>query len=281
MLIQWFPGHMTKAIRMMEENIKIVDSIIYVLDSRCPLASFNPSLNKLVGNKPVLYVLNKADLVEKEALNKWVARFKEEKKAVICTNSASGNCGRVVDALRLLNKDLIERYAEKGAIRSVRAMVVGIPNSGKSTLVNSLCGSKRAVTGDRPGVTRGKQWVTLGKGVELLDTPGTLWPSFENQTHALHLAFVGSINEDVLNTNDLAIELIKFYKQNYPKILSERYKIENLPICDYETLELFAKKRGYVMKGGISDIDRMSKALLDDFRKQKLGKIILESADEY
>lgn len=281
MLIQWFPGHMTKALRMMEENIKLVDSVIYVLDSRCIMASFNPSLNKLAGNKPILYVLNKADLVEKSDLNNWLTYFKEKNMPVVLANSANGNTANVVEALRRLNKEMIDRYLAKGANRSIRAMVVGIPNSGKSTLVNSLCGAKRTVTGDRPGVTRGKQWVSLGKGVELLDTPGTLWPSFDNQIHALHLAFVGSINEDILNTEELALEMIKYFRTHNPQALLDRYKLAEFLDDDNEMMELIGKKRGFLMRGGIVDVERLSKAIIDDFTKQKFGKIMLETADEY
>ena len=280
MLIQWFPGHMTKAIRMMEDNIKMVDCLIYVLDARAVGASFNPSLNKLAGTKPILYVLNKADLVDRADLNRWLEQFRDEQKTVIVTNSASGRTSKVVDGLRKINQEMIKRYQAKGANRSIRAMVVGIPNSGKSTLVNSLCGSKRTITGDRPGVTRGKQWVNLATGIELLDTPGTLWPSFENQTHALHLAFVGSINEDILNIQELAIELINYLKANHLDALKERYKLDEVPEDIHELLDLMAKKRGFLLRGGAFDVDRLCKAVLDDFRKQKYGNIMLEHPND-
>lgn len=274
MLIQWFPGHMTKALRMMEENVKLVDCLIYVLDSRCIPASFNPSLDKIAGNKPILYVLNKADLVEKADLDSWLEVLKQQGKLVLVTNSATGNTSKVIDGLKQLNKDLIEKYQNKGVNRSIRAMVVGIPNSGKSTLVNSLCGSKRTITGDKPGVTRGKQWVVLSKGVELLDTPGTLWPSFENQEYAKHLAFVGSINEDVLNLEELALEMIEFFKNNYTENFKARYKLEEIP--NENTLEFIAKRRGFLLKGGAVDTERLAKTIIDDFRKGKFGKVMLE-----
>ncbi len=280
MLIQWFPGHMTKAIRMMEDNVKLVDCLIYVLDARAIGASFNPSLNKVAGTKPILYVINKADLVNRADLNGWLEQFRDEQKLFVVTNSASGKTAKVVDGLRKLNSEMIERYLAKGANRSIRAMVVGIPNSGKSTLINSLCGAKRTITGDRPGVTRGKQWVNLAKGIELLDTPGTLWPSFDNQTYALHLAFVGSINEDILNTEDLAIELIKYLKVNHVEGLKERYKLTEIPEDIHELLEIMAKNRGFLLKGGIFDIERLCKAVLDDFRKQKYGNIMLEHSND-
>ena len=206
--------------------MKLVDCLIYVLDSRCIAASFNPKLNEIAGGKPILYVLNKADLVEKEHLFAWLKYFKENNMQVVICNSATGNTSKVIDGLKILNKNLIEKYQNKGVNRSIRAMVVGIPNSGKSTLINSLCGAKRTITGDRPGVTRGKQWVVLTKGVELLDTPGTLWPSFENQEYAKHLAFVGSINEDILNILELAEEMIEFNRQNNLQNFMQRYKLD-------------------------------------------------------
>lgn len=276
MYIQWFPGHMTKALRMMEENVKLVDCLIYVLDSRCIEASFNPKLNELSGGKPILYVLNKADLVSKEDLNAWLDYFRNNKKQVVVCNSANGKTSKVVDGLRILNKNLIEKYKSKGVNRSIRAMVVGIPNSGKSTLINSLCGSKRTITGDRPGVTRGKQWVILSDGIELLDTPGTLWPSFENQEHAKHLAFVGSINEDILNIQELAEEMIEFCRQNNLQNFLQRYKIDSIPEQNSVALEYIAKKRGFLLKGGLLDIERLAKTIIDDFRKGKLGLVMLE-----
>ncbi len=280
MHIQWFPGHMTKALRMMEENVKLVDCLIYVLDCRCIAASFNPKLNELAGGKPILYVLNKADLVEREDLNAWIKYFKDNNMQVVVCNSANGNTQKVIDGLKILNKNLIEKYQNKGVNRSIRAMVVGIPNSGKSTLINSLCGAKRTITGDRPGVTRGKQWVVLAKGVELLDTPGTLWPSFENQEHAKHLAFVGSINEDILNIIELAEEMLDFCRKYYLQNLLIRYKITELPQENNLALEYIAKKRGFLLKGGILDTERLAKTIIDDFRKGKLGLIILEKCED-
>lgn len=279
MHIQWFPGHMTKALRMMEENIKLVDCLIYLLDSRCIAASFNPKLNELAGDKPILYVLNKSDLVEREDLSNWLKYLKNNNMNVVICNSANGNTQKVIEGLKVINKNLIEKYLNKGVNRSIRAMVVGIPNSGKSTLINSLCGSKRTITGDKPGVTRGKQWVVLAKGVELLDTPGTLWPSFENQEYAKHLAFVGSINEDILNTIELAEEMIEFCKNNYLQNFLERYKITELPEENNKAMEFIAKKRGFLLKGGVLDIERLSKTIIDDFRKGKLGLIMLEKAE--
>lgn len=279
MFIQWFPGHMTKALRMMEENVKLVDCLIYVLDSRCIAASFNHKLNELAQGKPILYVLNKADLVSREDLTEWLKYFKQNNMQVVVCNSANGNTSKVIDGLKIINKSLIEKYQNKGVNRSIRAMVVGIPNSGKSTLINSLCGSKRTITGDKPGVTRGKQWVVLTKGVELLDTPGSLWPSFENQEHAKHLAFVGSINEDILNIVELAEEMIDFCRNNYYDSFMQRYKITELPNENNAAIEYIAKKRGFLLKGGVLDTERLAKTIIDDFRKGKLGLIMLEKVE--
>lgn len=278
MHLQWYPGHMTKAMRMMEDSVKLVDSIIYLLDARAVAASFNYNFDKLLSRKTILYIINKADLVDKVELNKWVKKLQGEGKKVIVTNSATGNCSRVVSELLAINKDVIARFKERGANKSIRAMVIGIPNSGKSTLVNALCGSKRAVTGDRPGVTRGKQWVSLGGGVELFDTPGTLMPAFDNQEIAAHLAFIGSINEDVIDVTELAIELIKFFKSNYTALFADRYKIVDMNCTELELLEQCGKARGFVVKGGAIDIERSAKAVVDDFRKNRIGKVMLEFA---
>lgn len=277
MHIQWYPGHMTKAMRMMEEEVKLVDSIIYVLDARAVNASLNPSFDKLLNNKTVLYVLNKSDLVEKAHMDIWLKELKSQGKKVLSVNStASGISNSIVNALREINAEKIDRYKLRGVNRSIRCMVIGIPNCGKSTLINALCGSKRTITGDRPGVTRGKQWVVLAKGIELLDTPGTLAPSFENQEIAKHLAFIGSIKEDIVDLNELALELIGFLKENYSEQLLSRYKLDELSDDNIVNLERIAATRGFILKGGIYDIERAAKAIIDDVRKLRLGKIIYE-----
>lgn len=281
MLIQWFPGHMTKALRMMEEEVKLVDNLIYVIDSRAVKASFNPTFDRLLNNKTVLYVLNKSDLVNKTDLSAWQQKLINEGKKVITANStASGISKSVIESVKELNADKINRYLAKGVNKSIRSMVIGVPNSGKSTLINALCGQKRTITGDRPGVTRGKQWVVLSKGIEILDTPGTLSPAFENQEIAKHLAFIGSIKEDILDINELAIELIAFYREHYPKNLSERYNINVNEGSDLEILESIAKSRGAVLKGGSLDVGRAARAVIDDYRKQKLGLVMFEQADK-
>lgn len=279
--IQWYPGHMTKAMRMMEENVKLVDSLIYVLDARAPRSSINYNFNKLMNNKTVLYILNKADLVERSDVNAWIDVLSKDDKRVVAVNSATGNCVKVLSELVSINQPIIERFKTRGINKTVRAMVIGIPNSGKSTLVNALCGSKKANVGDKAGITRGKQWVSLGNGIELLDTPGTLSPSFENQDIAKHLAFIGSINEDIVDVGELSCELFSFMAQEYPQLIIERFKLDDLNGTAQELLDRAALKRGYIIRGGLVDSDRMAKAFIDDFRKHRMGKIILEKASGY
>ena len=278
MHIQWYPGHMTKAIRRMEEDVKLVDAIIYVLDSRAYKACFNPSFEKIGANKPRLYVLNKVDTIETSDMDRIVADLKSEGKVVVTTNSTTSRFARdVIVGLTNILQDKIEHFKSKGLRKTLRAMVIGVPNTGKSTLINSLCGSKRAITGNRPGVTRGKQWVSVSEYIDVLDTPGTLWPSFENQEYAKHLAYIGCIKDDVVGKEELCLEFIKDMMASRPDILENRYNIsisaDSLPIEIYESI---AKSRGFILKGGDYDYDRTATAVLDDFRKQSMGKVALE-----
>ena len=275
--IQWFPGHMTKALRMMEDSVKQVDCIIYVLDARAIESCMNPKFDKIINNKPVLYIVNKQDLVEKQDLQSWQKYFAKNNMDFVIADSISGRQKDIIiDKLKELNKRIIEKYANKGAIKSVRAMVVGVPNTGKSTLINSLCKQKRAITGNRPGVTRGKQWVSLADGVDLLDTPGTLAPAYEDQQRAVHLAFIGSIKDDVVALDDLTIELIKYFRENNPQVFMERYKLDSFSDDNVEVLDMIAKNRGFLLNKNNYDYDRVYKAVLNDFRSQKLGKIMLD-----
>ena len=275
--IQWFPGHMTKALRMMEDSVKQVDCIIYVLDARAIESCMNPKFDKIINNKPVLFIVNKQDLVEKQDLQSWQKYFAKNNMDFVIADSISGRQKDIIiDKLKELNKRIIEKYANKGAIKSVRAMVVGVPNTGKSTLINSLCKQKRAITGNRPGVTRGKQWVSLADGVDLLDTPGTLAPAYEDQQRAVHLAFIGSIKDDVVALDDLTIELIKYFRENNPQIFMERYKLDSFSDDNVEVLDMIAKNRGFLLNKNNYDYDRVYKAVLNDFRSQKLGKIMLD-----
>lgn len=281
MNINWFPGHMTKAMRLIEENIKIVDAVIYVLDSRAVSACINPSFDGIIGNKPIVYVLNKADLVEERDLKKWCDYFDEKKFDYVVSNSANGKDNdKILKKLLFVLDDKIKRYREKGVNTPVRAMVIGIPNSGKSTLINSLCGGKRTITGDRPGVTKSKQWLAVRKGVDMLDTPGTLWPKLDDQNVAMHLAFIGSIKDDVVDKNEVALNIIDFLKTHNSGALTERYKISDENAENIQIFEEISVKRGFVMKGGDYDFERTASAVIDDFRKQKFGKIMLEYPDE-
>ncbi len=271
--IQWFPGHMTKAIRMMKEEIKPVDCVIYVLDARVPMSSINPSFDEIISGKPRLYVLNKSDLVPQAELNQWIKYFSSLPQSACVTNVSTKNAdGKVISVLKQLNKEKIDRFLAKGVKKTIRAMVIGIPNCGKSTLINSLIGKKKTITGNRPGVTRGKQWVSVDPYVELLDTPGTLYPDFSDQEKALHLAFVGSVRDEIVDILFLSQKLLDFLYENYPEEVKSKYG-------EGGTLADVAKKRGYLIKGGEIDYERTAKAVLSDFRKQAFGKIILEKAD--
>lgn len=274
MLIQWYPGHMTKAIRMMEENVKLVDILLYVLDARCYRACLNPKLSALT-MKPKIYIVNKSDTVTRQDAERIRSELLSLGSQVIICDSIHGKGREIISALNEALADKIAHFSSKGINKTVRAMVVGVPNSGKSTMVNSLCGAKRTVTGDRPGVTRGKQWVAISDRINLLDTPGTLWPSFEDQALARHLAYVGCIKDDVVNVEELSLCLIDELRERFSGVIFERYAVSEEGE-NYEVLERIGKKRGYVIRGGEIDWERSAKALLDDFRKQKLGKIALE-----
>ncbi len=272
--IQWFPGHMTKAMRMMEQSVPLADGIIYVLDARCPAASFNGKLIKMAGNKPVLYVLNKYDLADERA----DALMKIIGANAVKINASNANSKRVVsEAINRLTADKREKSLAKGYSKIFRFMVVGVPNTGKSTVINLLAGSKRTHTGDKAGVTRGKQWIRLD-GFELLDTPGTMPPAFENQKLALHLAFVGSINDDILDIDDIALELLGELYEKYPARLQERYGIAGG--TKLEMLDCVCKKRGFILKGGDYDYERAERAVIDDFRKGRLGRITLDTVGD-
>ncbi|ROR29394.1 ribosome biogenesis GTPase A [Mobilisporobacter senegalensis] len=277
MNIQWYPGHMTKAKRMMQEDIKLIDVVIELVDSRVPLSSKNPDIDNIAKNKSRIILLNKYDLANMEQTNQWKAWFEEQGFHVALVNSKSGAGVKAVnDVIMLACKEKIERNRRKGIInRPVRAMIVGIPNVGKSTFINSFAGKAAAKTGNRPGVTKGKQWIRLNKNVELLDTPGILWPKFEDQSVGLKLALIGSIKEEILNITELAMELIDFLKKNYPGSLKSRYELEEEG-TNLETLNNIAKARGCLLKGNELDIDKAAHLLMDDFKGGKLGKITLE-----
>ena len=275
--IQWFPGHMTKAMRMMQENLSLVDGIIFVLDARCPAASFNPKLKKLANNKPVLYVLNKGDLADGRA-DALLNIIRKKGAEVIKINAVNSNSRRdIAGAIEKLIAEKRAKALEKGYNRTFRFMVAGVPNTGKSTLINLLAGSRRAEVGDKAGVTRGKQWIRC-ESFELLDTPGTMPPAFENQYLAAHLAFVGSINDDILDLDDICLLLLKELQEKYPERLKERYGINGG--TPNEMLDAVCEKRGFKLRGNEYDYERAIRAVIDDFRKGKLGKITLDTVSD-
>lgn len=275
--IQWFPGHMTKAMRMMQEHLSLVDGVIFVLDARCPASSFNPKLKKLAAGKPVLFVLNKGDLADERA-DILLKIIRDKGVAAVKINAVNSSSRRdIAGAIAKLVAEKRERALEKGYNRIFRFMVAGVPNTGKSTLINLLAGGARAETGNKAGVTRGKQWVRCD-GFDLLDTPGTMPPAFENQTLALRLAFVGSVNDDILDLDDIALALLQALAEKYPSRLAERYGISVGEPLDM--LEQVCKKRGFMMRGGEFDYERAERAVIDDFRKGKLGRITLDTPDD-
>ncbi len=276
-IIQWFPGHMTKAMRMMEENASLCDGAIIVLDARCPASSFNSKLKKVFQGKPVLYVLNKSDLAEKS--DECLKIIKSSGAAAIALNATVSGCRRqLLSACEAVVRDKRERAMGKGYARTFRFMVLGVPNTGKSTVINLLSGSRRTVTGDKAGVTRGKQWIRL-EGFELLDTPGTMPPAFENQTFARRLAYVGSINDDILDFDDIALALLSDMAAQYPERLAERYGIEG-DLAPLSMLEQVCLRRGFMLRGGEFDYDRACRAVVDDLRKGRLGAVLLDSMDD-
>lgn len=275
--IQWFPGHMTKAMRMMKDNAALCDGAIIVLDARCPASSFNEKLKKVFAGKPILYVLNKSDLAEKT--DECVKLIRSSGGAAVALNATESGCRRqLLSACDSVVREKRERAKEKGYERTFRFMVLGVPNTGKSTVINLLSGSKRTVTGDKAGVTRGKQWIRLD-GFELLDTPGTMPPAFENQTYARRLAYVGSINDDILDFDDIALALLADMAEKYSERLSERYGITDFSSA-LGMLDAVCVRRGFVLRGGDYDYDRACRAVVDDLRKGRLGAVMLDSSDD-
>ena len=279
MQFQWYPGHMTKAKRQMQEDIKLVDLVIELVDARIPMSSRNPDIDELGKNKARLILLNKADLADERQNQAWMAFFEKQGYFVVRMDARSKAQMKPVNAVILdACREKIERDRRRGIKnRPVRAMVVGIPNVGKSTFINSFAGKACAKTGNKPGVTKGKQWIRLNKSVELLDTPGILWPKFEDQVVGLRLAMIGAINDEILNTDELALELIKMLRRDYPEILEERYHLTEME-KDLDILLEIAKNRNCIGKGNELDYSKAAKLLIEEFRSGAIGNITLEKA---
>lgn len=276
--IQWFPGHMTKTRRMIEENLKMVDAVVEIVDGRIPEASRNPIINELVKDKPRILVLNKIDYADDNVTKKWQEYYMKQGYSVLQCDCKSGKgINKFLPLLKNLLAELLEKRRAKGMIgKALRIMVLGIPNVGKSSFINRLANSRKTKVEDRPGVTRGKQWVTIDKEVELLDMPGILWPKFEDKEVALKLAVTGAIKDDVLDVTELAMHLASLLRENYSQQLKLRYKIENDEVEPFEILVEIARVRGMLVSRGEPDIERAAVSLIDEYRSGKIGKISLE-----
>ena len=280
MNIQWYPGHMTKAKRMMQENIKLIDIVIELVDARIPLSSRNPDIDQMAQNKARLILLNKVDLADSRYTKQWQSYFEEKGFFVATVNSQRGTGVKAIQGIIMeACKEKIERDRKRGIKnRPIRAMIAGIPNVGKSTFINSLVGKACTKTGNKPGVTKGKQWIKLNKNIELLDTPGILWPKFEDETVGLHLALIGSVNDEILISEELAISLIDILKEHYNGVLEKRYEVEEAH-TSLELLSEIAEHRKCLKKGGELDLSKAADILLDEYRSGRLGAITLEFCD--
>lgn len=273
--INWYPGHMKKTRELIEENLKMVDLVIEVVDARIPSSSRNPIIDQLVKEKQRLIVLNKSDLADPRANEQWIDEFRKD-NIVLTMNCVKGQ--GVNQLFKVLTE--LQNKKNEGQIRNkpLRMMIVGVPNVGKSSLINRMTGRKSAKTGDRPGVTKGKQWLSLQNGMQLLDTPGILWPKFEDPNVGLNLAFCGSIKDEILDVSELALELIKILQNKYPDLLKDRYKLEGVSEDALENMEAIAAKRGFILPGKRIDYERCARTVLDEFRSGMIGKITLEKA---
>lgn len=280
--IQWYPGHMTKTRRQIEADLKLVDAVCEIVDARIPVSSRNPDIDSICGNKPRLIVLNRMDLADPEATKKWLAYYKSKGFAALTTDCKSKKgISDFVPAVRSVLKEKIQRNEARGMHKALKIMIVGIPNVGKSTFINQISGRKGAKAENRPGVTRGKQWVTVDNSLLLLDTPGILWPKFEDPEVGMKLAYTGAVKENVIDTEELACHLMELFRRYYPQILTERYKIQ--PTDDmpgYMLLEEAGRKRGYLLARGEINTERAAKVLLDEYRSGKLGRLTFELPEE-
>lgn len=281
--IQWYPGHMAKTRRIIEENLKNIDVVVEILDARIPFSGRNPNFDDIISSKPRLVVMNKYDLADCNVTDLWIKWYAEQGIRVIPISCATGKgINKIAPAARELVREKLERAAQKGMNVNVKIMMVGIPNVGKSTLINKLTGKANAKTGDRPGVTRTKQWIRLKDGLELLDTPGILPPKFDNQSVAVNLAYTGAIRDEIMEVELLAYSLLEYMRDNYRSQLCERYKLGDIhELAGHEILELIGRKRGCVISGGEIDTERAANILLDELRASKICPVTLEKPDTH
>lgn len=282
--IQWFPGHMTKTRRKIQASLKLVDAVAEIIDARIPVSSRNPELHKIIENKPRIILMNKCDMADPSQTARWVSYYQKEGVLAIPVDCKSGRgLNQFIPKVRELLKDRIIQWEQKGMVnRTIRVMIVGIPNVGKSSFINRMAKQNRAKVEDRPGVTRGNQWFTIGKAFDLLDTPGVLWPKFDDPNVGEKLAFTGAVKDQIVDTEQLASRLLEVLRDEYPSMLTTRYKLEKYdlqPLQGYELLELIGRKRGMLASGGEIDTERASIMVLDEFRSAKLGKITLEQVN--
>ena len=280
--LQWFPGHMKKAQRIIEENLKLVDVVIELLDARIPMSSANPMLKEIIVGKPRVIALNKSDLADPAMTKRWLDCFHKQGLQAVAIDSVKGTGIKTLIKLsEELARPRTEKLVEKGAkARSARCMILGIPNVGKSSLINRLAGSVKAKTADKPGVTRAKQWIRIGTNVELLDTPGILWPKFEDRMVGLKLAFVGSINDEIYDLEQVSLLLLELLQRSYPNRLAERFKLAEMPETGQELLDSIGRKRGCLLKGGIIDREKVWRIVMSEFRSGKLGKVTLDEPEK-
>ena len=281
-VVQWFPGHMAKTRRLIKESLPLVDGVTELLDARIPYSSSNPELGELINNKPRIVLLNKCDLADKDTTRQWVEYYKKTGVTAIPVDCRSGKgLNNYISAVREVLKDKIRQNEERGMPgKALRIMVVGIPNTGKSSFINRMAGAAKAKVADKAGVTRQNQWFTIGNGIELLDTPGVLWPKFDDPKVGDRLAFIGSVKDEILDSETLAVRLLEVMKNDYPERLAERYKINDFSDKEpWEVLEMIGKKRGMMIKGGEIDTERASVMLLDEYRGGRLGTISLEKPE--
>ncbi len=282
-IIQWYPGHMAKTRRLIDENLKLVDIVVELIDARIPYSGRNSEFDNILKQKPRLLVMTKADLADKNVTERWIKYYKQNGQNVISVNSLSGKgVNNILSEASNILRDKIEKNAQKGINKTIKMMIVGIPNVGKSSLINSLIGKSSTKTGDRPGVTKGKQWVRVRNGIELLDTPGILAPKFENQNIGRNLAYIGSIRDEIIDVQTLAANLLELLSKKYPQCVMQRYKLTDSieGVGGFEIMERIGKKRGFIVSGGEIDYERCANIVLDEFRSAKTGLISLETPED-